>query len=118
MCFKIVVSMSSGNSTLDRFRFQRILERLENLEGRGTELVTVYIPPSKRVHDVMTDLRNEWGTAVNIKSKTTRKNVQDALTKVMERLKLLGRSQRMGSLFSQALLQGASRVLGKWRHLF
>jgi len=80
--------MSSGNKTLDRFRFQRMLEQLEKLEGRGTELVTVYIPPSKRIHEVMTDLRNEYGTAVNIKSKTTRKNVQDALTKVMERLKL------------------------------
>jgi peptide chain release factor subunit 1 len=80
--------MSSGNATLDRFRFQRNLEKLQKLEGRGTELVTVYIPPSKRVHDVMSDLRNEWGTAVNIKSKPTRKNVQDALTKVMERLKL------------------------------
>lgn len=80
--------MSSGNPTLDRFRFQRMLEQLEKLEGRGTELVTVYIPPSKRIHEVMTDLRNEYGTAVNIKSKTTRKNVQDALTKVMERLKL------------------------------
>ncbi|MBN2334684.1 peptide chain release factor aRF-1 [Candidatus Bathyarchaeota archaeon] len=78
----------SGNPTLDRFRFQRMLETLENLEGRGTELVTVYIPPNKRIHDVMSDLRNEYGTAVNIKSKTTRKNVQDALTKAMERLKL------------------------------
>jgi peptide chain release factor subunit 1 len=65
-----------------------MLEELEELEGRGTELVSVYIPPGKQIHEVMTDLRNELGTAVNIKSKTTRKNVQDALTKVMERLKL------------------------------
>lgn len=65
-----------------------MLEKLEELEGRGTELVTVYIPPGKQIHDVMTDLRNEYGTAVNIKSKTTRKNVQEALTKAMERLKL------------------------------
>jgi peptide chain release factor subunit 1 len=78
----------SGNATLDRFRFQRMLERLQSLEGRGTELVTVYVPPTKQVHDVMQDLRNEYGTAVNIKSKPTRKNVQDALTKVMEQLKL------------------------------
>lgn len=68
-----------------------MLEQLEELEGRGTELVTVYIPPGKQIHDVMTDLRNEYGTAVNIKSKTTRKNVQDALTKAMERLKLFNK---------------------------
>jgi peptide chain release factor subunit 1 len=80
--------MSSGNPTLDRFRFQRMLEKLQKLEGRGTELVTVYVPPSKQIHDVMSDLKNEYGTAVNIKSKTTRKNVQDALTKAMEKLKL------------------------------
>jgi len=80
--------MSSGNPVLDRFRFQRMLETLEKLEGRGTELVTVYVPPTKQIHDVMSDLRNEYGTAVNIKSKTTKKNVQEALTKAMERLKL------------------------------
>ena len=73
---------------LDRFRFRKLLEMLEEKEGRGTELITVYIPPGKRVSEVMNDLRSEWGTASNIKSKTTRKNVQDALTKVMERLKL------------------------------
>ena len=78
----------SGNAPLDRLRAQRMLEQLENLQGRGTELVSVYVPPGKAVSEVMTDLRNEFGTAVNIKSKTTRKNVQDALTKVMERLKL------------------------------
>jgi peptide chain release factor subunit 1 len=78
----------SGNVPLDRLRAQRMLEQLEDLQGRGTELVSVYIPPGKAVSEAMTDLRNEWGTAVNIKSKTTRKNVQDALTKVMERLKL------------------------------
>jgi len=83
--------LSTDNKTLDRFRFRRMLEKLERLEGRGTELVTVYIPPGKQVHEVMADLRNEYGTASNIKSKTTRKNVQEALTKVMERLKLFER---------------------------
>jgi peptide chain release factor subunit 1 len=78
----------SGNAPLDRLRAQRMLEQLESLQGRGTELVSVYVPPGKAVSEVMNDLRNEWGTAVNIKSKTTRKNVQDALSKVMERLKL------------------------------
>jgi len=80
--------MSQDNPSLIRFRFQRMLEMLESKEGRGTELITVYIPPGKQVSEVMNDLRTEWGTAGNIKSKTTKKNVQDALTKVMEQLKL------------------------------
>jgi peptide chain release factor subunit 1 len=65
-----------------------MLEMLEEKEGRGTELITVYIPPGKQISEVMNDLRTEWGTAGNIKSKTTKKNVQDGLTKVMEQLKL------------------------------
>jgi peptide chain release factor subunit 1 len=104
--------MSSGNATLDRFRFQRNLEKLQKLEGRGTELVTVYIPPSKRVHDVMSDLRNEWGTAVNIKSKPTRKNVQDALTKVMERLKLFREIPENGLALFAGTIAGEQQGVG------
>ena len=80
--------MTEENPSLARFRFQRMLETLEEKEGRGTELITVYIPPGKQISDVMNDLRTEWGTAGNIKSKTTQKNVQGALTKAMEQLKL------------------------------
>ena len=80
--------MSKANPSLERFRFQRMLETLESKEGRGTELITVYIPPGKQISEVMNDLRTEWGTAGNIKSKTTKKNVQDGLTKAMEQLKL------------------------------
>jgi len=80
--------MSKSNPSLERFRFQRMLETLESKEGRGTELITVYIPPGKQISEVMNDLRNEWGTAGNIKSKTTKKNVQNGLTKAMEQLKL------------------------------
>jgi peptide chain release factor subunit 1 len=88
--------VSKEKASLSRFRFQRMLEMLEGKEGRGTELITVYIPPGKQISEVMNDLRNEWGTAGNIKSKTTRKNVQDALTKSMERLKLFKRIPENG----------------------
>ena len=91
--------MNEENAPLSRFWFQRMLEMLEKKEGRGTELITVYIPPGKQVSDVMSDLRSEWGTAGNIKSKTTRKNVQDALTKVMERLKLFRQIPDNGLVF-------------------
>lgn len=80
--------MAEEFAPMSKFKFVKMLEELEKKEGRGTELISVYIPPGKQVSEVMNDLRNEWGTAGNIKSKTTRKNVQDALTKVMERLKL------------------------------
>jgi peptide chain release factor subunit 1 len=37
------------NSSLTRYRFQRMLETLEKKHGRGTELITVYIPPGKQI---------------------------------------------------------------------
>jgi peptide chain release factor subunit 1 len=64
------------------------LDTLAKKEGRGTELISLYVPPGRRIHDVMANLREEYGTASNIKSRTTRKNVQDAIDRVSQRLKL------------------------------
>jgi len=64
------------------------LERLASREGRGTELVSIYVPPGRQISEAVAMLNNEYGTASNIKSTTTRKNVQDAIVKVTQRLKL------------------------------
>jgi peptide chain release factor subunit 1 len=64
------------------------LERLGSKEGRGTELVSLYVPPGRQISEAVSMLNNEYGTASNIKSTTTRKNVQDAIVKVTQRLKL------------------------------
>ncbi|MEM3597109.1 MAG: peptide chain release factor aRF-1 [Candidatus Bathyarchaeia archaeon] len=69
---------------------------LANKEGRGTELVSLYIPPGKQISEVMNMLRDEYGTASNIKSTTTRKNVQDAIVKVQQRLKLFKETPETG----------------------
>jgi len=69
---------------------------LANKEGRGTELISLYIPPGKQISEVMNMLREEYGTAANIKSTTTRKNVQDAIVKVQQRLKLFKETPENG----------------------
>jgi len=73
---------------LELFRLRKTLNTLAGKEGRGTELVSLYVPPGRQISDVMNMLRQEYGTASNIKSTTTRKNVQDAIVKVQQRLKL------------------------------
>ncbi|HMK84136.1 MAG TPA: peptide chain release factor aRF-1 [Candidatus Bathyarchaeia archaeon] len=78
----------SESDSVSRFRLRRTLEMLAKKEGRGTELISLYIPPGRRIHDVMANLREEYGTASNIKSRTTRKNVQDSIDRVSQRLKL------------------------------
>ncbi len=70
-----------------RYEFRRMLEELEKLQGRGTELISVYIPPKRPISDVIAYLRDEYGTSANIKSKTTRKNVMSAIESIMSRLK-------------------------------
>src|SRR3989441_4796666 len=81
------MSVSSSDSVA-RFRFRRTLEQLANKAGRGTELISLYVPPGSRIHEVLANLREEGGTAVNIKSRTTRRNLQDAIERVSQRLRL------------------------------
>jgi peptide chain release factor subunit 1 len=77
----------NSNST-SKFKLKRLLEELFLKRGRGTELISLYIPPDRKIHEVLNNLREEYGTASNIKSRTTRKNVLEALEKVTQRLKL------------------------------
>jgi peptide chain release factor subunit 1 len=82
------------------------LERLAAREGRGTELVSLYVPYGRQVSEVVSMLNNEYGTASNIKSNTTRKNVQDAITRVTQRMKMFKKVPENGLvLFCGAIPQ-------------
>ncbi len=70
-----------------KYEFKRQLEELRNKQGQGTELISLYVPHDKRISDVVAYLRDEHGSAANIKSKSTRDNVQSALESIMSRLK-------------------------------
>ncbi|MGA1974211.1 MAG: peptide chain release factor aRF-1 [Conexivisphaerales archaeon] len=70
------------------YRVRKLLTELGSKQGRGTELISLYVPPKRPIYDVIANLRDEYGTASNIKSDTTRNHVQDALTRVQQRLKL------------------------------
>jgi peptide chain release factor subunit 1 len=71
-----------------RYKLNKMINKLGNISGHGTELVTVYIPQRKPIYDIVSQLRNEAGTASNIKSDLTRNHVQDALSRTIEHLKL------------------------------
>ena len=80
--------MATKRTSLEKFRLKKELNILASKQGRGTELVSLYVPPGRQTSDVISMLKEEWGTASNIKSNTTRKNVQDAIVRVQQRLKL------------------------------
>ena len=70
------------------YKIRKTLQELSKIAGRGTELISVYIPKGKQLHEVITNLREEQGTADNIKSDLTRTHVVDSLSRVIQRLKL------------------------------
>jgi len=64
-----------------------LIETLGKIRGRHTELVTVMIPSGANIYTTADQIAAEGSTADNIKSKTVRKNVTDALEMIGRELK-------------------------------
>lgn len=71
-----------------KYELRDTIKELEQYKGRNTELVSVYIPTGYDINKAINHLMDEQGTAYNIKSPATRKNVIDALEKMIQHLKL------------------------------
>jgi len=95
------------------YKIRKTLQEISKFSGRGTELITVYIPKGKQLHEVITNLREEQGTADNIKSDVTRTHVVDSLSKVTQRLKLYKKTPERGLvIFCGALPREEGGPLG------
>jgi len=81
------VSVAKKDS-LELYRTRKAINSLATKVGNHTELITIYVPPGKQISDALGLLREEYGTASNIKSNVTRKNVLDAIVKAQQKLKL------------------------------
>ncbi len=95
------------------YEFKRKLEELERYRGRGTELITLYIPPDKNIADVVSQLRSELCQAENIKSKQTRVNVIGGLEAILQRLKMFKKPPEHGMV----LVSGVVDDDGKQRRV-
>jgi len=78
------------------YKIRKTLDELTEKTGHGTELITVYIPKGKQLHEIISTLREEQGTADNIKSDLTRSHVVASLGKVIQRLKLYKKTPERG----------------------
>ena len=85
--------------SLELYEFNQKLEELGNCKGRATELISLYIPPTKMIHDIAAYLRNEASQSANIKSKSTRKNVSAAIESIAARLKAYKKPPEKGMVF-------------------
>ena len=70
------------------YDIKREIKRLGSVRGSGTELISIYMPPGYPIADEIGKLRDEHGQASNIKSKTTKLNVQGAIEKIIQYIKL------------------------------
>jgi len=79
-------------SSFQKYRLKKQLEMITNKQSQdgSTCLVSLYITPGRVLSDFVSELSDEIGTAANIRSKTTRKNVTTALQAIVGRLKILG----------------------------
>jgi len=85
--------------SLEAYKLKKTLETLAKKKGYHTELISLYIPPDKRISDVSNYLKNEYGQASNIKSKTNQKLVMSCITKLQQQLKLFREPPETGIVF-------------------
>ncbi|MCD6448140.1 MAG: peptide chain release factor aRF-1 [Thermoplasmata archaeon] len=82
-----------------KYAFKKKLDELRKIKGQHTELISLYIPPNRRISDVMAHLRDEYSQSSNIKSKQTRKNVLAAIESIMARLRYFKEPPPNGVVF-------------------
>ena len=88
--------MSAGISPKDRRKMKMLVKELKAQKAMHTEFVSVYIPAGYDLNKINSHLSDELGTASNIKSSATRKNVQGALDKMLQTLKLFKKTPKNG----------------------
>jgi len=80
----------------EKYRLRQFIMQLENIRGRHTELVSVYVPSGYDIIKIIQHLAQEQGTASNIKDKNTRNKVIDSIEKMIQHLRLFKRTPANG----------------------
>jgi len=78
------------------YKLRKLLEELEKIRGRHTELVSVYIPVGFNLQEMVNMLRQEYTLTENVKNKTVRNNVLGAIDKVLQELRFYNKTPENG----------------------
>ncbi len=79
-----------------RHVLKKFVKNLKDQKAMHTEFVSVYVPSGYDLNKIIAHLQDEQGTASNIKSRSTRQNVQDALERMIQRLRLVKKTPPNG----------------------
>lgn len=80
----------------ERLHLRKLINELKSQKAPHTEFVSVYIPEGYEITKIINHLAEEQGTASNIKSSGTRKNVQAALERMIQHLRLFKQTPANG----------------------
>lgn len=78
------------------YRVKKLLQTLKKVRGQHTALISFYIPSGYNINSALQQIQQEQFTAENIKSRVNRKNVTDALEKVVQHLRLFKKTPPNG----------------------
>ncbi len=78
------------------YKLRKLLDELEEIKGRHTELVSFYIPAGFNMQEAVNMLRQEQTLTENVKNKTVRNNVIGALEKILQELKFFNKTPENG----------------------
>ncbi len=83
-------------TTQQKYQLRKFVKELKSHRAIHTEMVTVYVPAGYDMNKIIGHLYDEQSTASNIKSASTRKNVQGALEKMIQHLRVIGKTPENG----------------------
>ncbi len=83
-------------TNMNKNKFKKIIKELIEKKGRHTELISLYIPSKYPLNEIISLVKQEYALTKNVKSKTVRKNVTDALEKISQQLKLYKTTPKNG----------------------
>jgi peptide subunit release factor 1 (eRF1)/transcriptional regulator with XRE-family HTH domain len=93
------------------YKLRKILEELEKIKGRHTELVSVYIPSGHNLQEIVNMLRQEYTLTENVKNKTVRNNVLAAIDKILQELRFYNKTPTNGlALFAGNISETESQI--------
>ncbi|MHA1803356.1 MAG: peptide chain release factor aRF-1 [Promethearchaeota archaeon] len=100
------ITEKAKQNKLKIYKTKKLLEYLKDKKGFHTELISLYIPPERKISDVTNYLKNEISESSNIKSKLTRKNVLDSISTLLGQLRNIKELPENGLvMFSGAIPQ-------------
>lgn len=91
--------------TQQTIEFQTKIEQIANYTGSGTELVSVYLPPDASLQAMQKRITGEHSEAQNIKSKSTRQNVQTALSTIKSTIQSYDSTPENGLVIFSGVIQ-------------